>query len=88
MIFFDPLFSDHAVLQRDKKLLGFFLAGEDGIFYPADAGIHGKIVIADSSHVPSPCYVRYAFGGFVPANLYSDAGLPAEPFRTDRFCQY
>lgn len=63
MIFFDPLFSDHAVLQRDKKLLGFFLAGEDGIFYPADAGIHGKIVIADSSASIYNCHVcRYPAG--------------------------
>jgi len=70
---------------KGKTLLGFALAGEDGVFYPAFAGIRGKIVIADSPDVRSPCYVRYAFGGFVPANLFSDAGLPAEPFRTDIF---
>lgn len=70
---------------NEMRLLGFSLAGEDGVFYPADAEIRGKIVVADSPHVLSPFYVRYAFGGFVEANLFSDAGLPAEPFRTDRF---
>lgn len=73
---------------QGRKLSGFSLAGEDGDFYPANAGIHGKIVVADSPDVSSPCFVRYAFGGFVPANLYNHAGLPAEPFRTDTFTNH
>lgn len=70
---------------KDGILYGFFLAGEDGIFYPADASIHGNIVAVSSGCVISPRFVRYAFGRYVPANLYNHSGIPAEPFRTDRF---
>jgi len=69
--------------QKGETLLGFYLAGADGIFYPADASVYGKIVIAGSDRVASPLFVRYAFGRYVPANLYSSGGIPAEPFRTD-----
>ena len=70
---------------KDETLEGFFLAGEDGIYYSANASVSGKIVVVQSENVAAPCFVRYAFGGYVRANLYNDCKIPAEPFRTDRF---
>jgi len=70
---------------KDETLLGFSLAGEDGIYYSASASISGKIVVVQSEHVTSPRFVRYAFGNYVRANLFNDCEIPAEPFRTDRF---
>ena len=73
---------------KDEMLLGFSLAGEDGTYYPASASVCGKIVIVQSEQVASPCFVRYAFGGYIRANLYNDCEIPAEPLRTDRFSYY
>jgi sialate O-acetylesterase len=67
---------------KDESLFGFSLAGEDGIYYPASAAISGKLVIVQSEQVASPCFVRYAFGSYVRANLYNDCGMPAEPLRS------
>jgi len=69
---------------NDKKLTGFMIAASDGVFYPADAHILGDQVRLTSPSVPMPRYVRYAFGKYVPSNLYNAEGLPAVPFRTDR----
>lgn len=66
----------------DNNLTGFYLAAEDEVFYPVDAVLLGDHVLLTGRQVPKPRFARYAFGKFVPANLYNDAGLPAVPFRT------
>ena len=64
---------------------GFYIAGEDQIFHPAQAVIQQNKVILTSPKVPHPVAARYGFGTFFRANLYNGAGLPAVPFRTDSF---
>lgn len=72
-------------VERTNAPLRFFaLAGEDRIFHRAQARIEGNTVVVRSNKVPRPVAVRYACR-FDPRgmNLYSRAGLPACPFRTD-----
>ena len=67
------------------RILGFQLAGADGVFHPADARIVGKErVDVVSSKVPDPKAVRFGFVNFPVVNLYGVRGLPVEPFRSDR----
>lgn len=67
------------------RLLGFQLAGADGVFHPAEARIVGKDrVEVRSDRVSDPKAVRFAFVNFPVVNLYGIGGLPAEPFRSDR----
>jgi sialate O-acetylesterase len=63
------------------KVEGFAVAGTDGKFFEADARIEGNMVIVSSPKVAHPTQVQYAWGGFVPNTLQSEAGLPAFPFR-------
>lgn len=62
---------------------GFYIAGSDRKFYPAEAVIEGSDVVVRSSEVPFPVAVRYAWANNPVCNLQSGAGLPASPFRTD-----
>jgi sialate O-acetylesterase len=63
---------------------GFAIAGADRRFVWADARIEGTTVIVSSPQVQSPVAVRYAWANNpTRASLYSSAGLPAVPFRTD-----
>ncbi|MFM7320205.1 MAG: sialate O-acetylesterase [Armatimonadota bacterium] len=67
------------------KLLGFQLAGSDGVFHAAEASIVGKDrVVVRSAKVSDPKAVRFGFVNFPVVNLYGIGGLPAEPFRSDR----
>ena len=66
-------------------LEGFSIAGQDGIFFWAKAGIEGDDVIVSSPSVPEPIAVRYGWADNPAVSLYNGAGLPAGPFRTDRF---
>lgn len=71
---------------NDRKLRGFALAGEDGVFYNAEATLKGTKVELISSQVVKPKYVRYAWADNPgPLNLYDESGFPAFPFRTDTF---
>ena len=62
---------------------GFYVAGADRKFVPAEARVEKGEVVVWSKHVPAPVAVRYAWADNPPANLYNSDGLPASPFRTD-----
>ena len=65
---------------------GFELAGEDRKFYPAEARVWGSVVTVWSKQVPKPVAVRYAFHNVCgEVNLRNLYGVPAVPFRTDRW---
>ena len=65
---------------------GFTIAGADRKFVPATAAIakDGRIEVW-SDAVAEPVAVRYAWANNPVCNMYSAAGLPLTPFRTDDF---
>ncbi len=70
-----------------KPLNEFEIAGEDKIFYSANAIINnndkGGGVTVWSDSVKNPLSVRYAFKNWVEGSLFNTQGLPASSFRTD-----
>jgi sialate O-acetylesterase len=66
-----------------KGLTGFIIAGEQGVFYPAQAVIDGNTLMLSNPNINNPVKVRYAFTNAPEASLFNGAGLPASPFRTD-----
>ena len=67
-----------------KQPVGFAVAGEDKKFVWADATIlpDGRIEVS-SSVVANPVAVRYAWADNPVCNMFTTAGLPMTPFRTD-----
>lgn len=63
----------------------FYVAGDDHVFYPADAKIVGDNVVLSSAKVVKPIAIRYAFTNGPVTNFENKAGLPALPFRTDEW---
>ncbi|MEF8846576.1 MAG: sialate O-acetylesterase [Bacteroidales bacterium] len=71
-------------LYTYEGLKGFEIAGEDKVFYPADATIVNRSeVLVKSDEVPDPVAVRYAWRNWVVGTLYDTNLLPASSFRTD-----
>ncbi|HST51706.1 MAG TPA: sialate O-acetylesterase [Pyrinomonadaceae bacterium] len=66
-----------------SPLVGFFVAGSDRKFFPAEARADGNAVVVRSRDVPHPVAVRYAWADNPAGNIYNADGLPASPFRTD-----
>ncbi len=72
--------------SRDGKALNHFqIAGADKKFVKADARIEGKMVIVSSSEVAAPKAVRFGWHQEAEPNLANSEGLPASPFRTDKW---
>ena len=74
----------HAI--DDCPLRRFFIAGSDRVFHPAEAVIEGTTVVVSHPDVDGPVAVRYAWSDNPEGcNLGNTAGLPASPFRSDRW---
>jgi sialate O-acetylesterase len=80
-LFFD--YADSGLVKKGDNLKEFEIAGEDQVFYPADAKIDGKIVVVSSAKVKNPVAVRFAWKAIPEPNLFNKENLPASPFRTD-----
>ncbi|HLO79835.1 MAG TPA: sialate O-acetylesterase [Chitinophagaceae bacterium] len=80
--------SEQGLTSFGKPLSGFEIAGEDKVFYPAEAIVTkdkiGSITVWSDS-VKNPVSVRYAFKSWAPASLFNTKGLPASSFRTDNW---
>lgn len=80
----------HAAGMQAKggELKGFAIAGADKKFVNAAARIEGDSVVVSSPEIASPVAVRYAWYDFpegAGCNLLNGDGLPAGPFRTDKW---
>jgi hypothetical protein len=87
---FAPGMDPQAFVVEGDVLHGFEIRAEAGDWQSARATIispGGGIpdyVEVWSEKVPQPVAVRYGWANFPLCNLYSRAGLPASPFRSDR----
>jgi sialate O-acetylesterase len=63
----------------------FFVAGNDKKFYAAEAKIAGDKIELHSNNVGKPVAIRYAFTNYPLTNFCNKDGLPAMPFRTDKW---
>ena len=72
--------------NRMNQMAGFEMAGEDKVFYPAQAEIAGRNQIkVTCEKVARPVAVRYGFRDFLPGNVANLRELPLVPFRTDNW---
>lgn len=79
-------FTGEGLIAKDKfgYLKGFEIAGDDHVFYYAEAEIKGDKVVVKHPKGLKPASVRYAWANSPEeANLFNTAGFPASPFRTD-----
>lgn len=73
-------------LYAYNELESFEIAGNDKVFYPANAKIlDRKTVLVVSDNVPNPVAVRYGWDNWVVGTLFNTNLLPAPSFRTDNW---
>lgn len=73
------------LVAHDKPVQALELAGPDRVFHSAVGKIERETLVVTSPQVREPVAVRYAWRDAPEANLYSGAGLPAVPFRSDNW---
>ena len=87
-------FAKNGVTSYGKPLIGFEIAGEDKIFYSADASIdphwsagweNRSVLTLSNKNVPNPLYIRYGWKNYIEGALYNVEGLPASSFRSYDF---
>jgi sialate O-acetylesterase len=75
-------YSDGLHATGDKPTY-FEIAGEDKVFYPAEAKIKEQQVVVQSKKVKTPVFVRFAWTNTAVPNLFNGANLPASCFTTE-----
>ncbi len=73
------------LVLKGSAVQELIIAGEDKVFYPAEAKIDGSKLIVWSKQVKAPVAVRYQFDNAGIGNIFSKEGLPLAPFRTDNW---
>lgn len=87
-IYFKPETLSGNLATNDGKAPRFFyIAGEDKVFYLAEAVIKENSVVVNSKNVKHPKAVRYAFFNYPVTNLQNTEGFPVLPFRTDKWLE-
>lgn len=76
---------NNLLLDSSRKLKDFQIAGADKVFYDAEVivGKKQKSITIYSDKVANPVAVRYGFVDCLEGSLFSKAGLPVSPFRSD-----
>lgn len=78
--------SGSGLASRDGEPLTWFtIAGDDKNFVEAEAKIAGNEIVVSSQSVEKPVAVRFAWNQDAEPNLSNKEGLPASPFRTDKW---
>jgi sialate O-acetylesterase len=73
-------FSEGLQPAQGTAVIGFEIAGEDGVYYQARAKIDGDSVILRSIDVSKPVIVRYGWKANPDGNLVNSEKLPTSPF--------
>ena len=76
-------YAKNGLMAKDGEAKWFELAGDDGVFHPAQAKLVENTAIVSSSEVPHPVSIRYAWLAGCVTNLFNAEGLPANPFLID-----
>ena len=56
------------------------IAGEDGVFYPAETEFRARELVLSHAAVPRPVQARYAWTDYAIVRLFGENGLPLAPF--------
>jgi sialate O-acetylesterase len=75
----------NGLVSKDKVIKEVMIAGNDKVFYPAQASIEKDKLVVWNKEVKDPVAVRFAFRNAAVGNLFSKEGLPVTPFRTDNW---
>ena len=84
---FAPATLGGGLVVKGSQLRGFAVAGADQQFHWATARLVGPEVVVESPQVPHPVAVRYDWADNPNGTLDNRAGLPAPPFRTDKWAK-
>ncbi|KQV93334.1 sialate O-acetylesterase [Pelomonas sp. Root1237] len=81
---FDNTVGGLRTARTGEPLRGFYVAGADRRWMPAEARFDGDRIVLRSAAVPSPVAARYAWvNNASEANVVGGDGLPLPPLRTD-----
>lgn len=64
--------------------IGFEIAGEDGVYAPAEAAIEKETIFVRNETISTPVFARYQWTNYGEVRLFGKNGIPVAPFRTSR----
>jgi sialate O-acetylesterase len=81
---FDTTVGGLRTARSGEPVRGFYVAGADHRWQPAEARLDGDRIVLRSAAVPAPVAARYAWvNNASEANVVGGDGLPLPPLRTD-----
>ena len=69
----------------NKEILGFEIAGKDGVYQPAKVKIEQHSIVLKGKGLKGPESARYGWKPYTDANLINIEGLPASTFSSEEY---
>ena len=76
-------YAKNGIKAGEEGLKGFEIAGEDKVYYKAEATIVSNTIVLKAVGVDEPLHARYAWRDDSSACLFNIEGLPASSFSTE-----
>ena len=74
--------AENGLIEKNKKINEFEIAGKDGKYVKASIKIAKNAVLVFNPSIREPVSVRYCWRNGAEASLFNKAGIPAWQFRT------
>lgn len=75
--------AENGLIIKGTTATGFYIAGADKNFMPAQIKIDGSTIIVWAKEIKQPVAVRFGFNNTAMPNIFNKEGLPVNLFRTD-----
>ena len=75
--------ANKGLYAKGGKIKDLYIAGKDGVFYPAEVNLMLNIITVYNKKISKPVFVKYGFNNTQMGNLFNKENMPVAPFKIE-----
>jgi sialate O-acetylesterase len=75
--------ANKGLYAKGGKIKDLYIAGKDGVFYPAEVKLMLNIITVYNKKISKPVFVKYGFNNTQMGNLFNKENMPVAPFKIE-----
>jgi len=75
--------ANKGLYAKGGKIKDLYIAGKDGVFYPAEVNLMLNIITVYNKKISKPVFVKYGFNNTQMGNLFNKENMPVASFKIE-----